>query len=113
MAALEGTVPELWRYGGVVRLRKTVYQPWEGQRMEDFKRCLSCRWHGVMNGNHICCDYSQVETHGPRLCPQGEACTKYEPSSRAKSEMQKHRLRGIERNRERIRREKGNDTPGV
>ena len=73
----------------------TQYKRWPGQSKADFDRCLKCRWHGVLS-DHICCDYSQIESHGARMCPVGVNCTKFEPRGKPKSEAQVHRLRGIE-----------------
>lgn len=54
------------------------YITYPGRTKRDIDFCLSCKWHSVLQGRYVCCDYSLQDTHGLRGCRAGVGCDKWE-----------------------------------
>ena len=55
------------------------YATWPGRTKEDVEHCLKCKWHGIVEGRYVTCEYTIQDGHGMRGCPSGVNCTKFEP----------------------------------
>ncbi len=62
---------------------KNQYAIWPGWTREDNKVCLACKWHSILEGRYVCCDYSISDQNKVRNCKGGVGCNKFEPGRNA------------------------------
>lgn len=61
---------------------KQDYITYPGRTKQDNDFCLTCKWHSILQGGFVCCDYSLQDTHGLRGCRIGVGCDKWESGKR-------------------------------